>query len=148
MATRLVGCWDLSAWQRTGAGGQVSYPLGQHATGLLIYTHDGNMSVQLVAADRPVMNTSDPLNGGDVSQRAAAFSTCLAYFGTFEVKEDHVIHRVAASLLPDWSGQEQVRPFTLEGDTLTLHTPPQHLPSGDVTNALIWKKRSYTKPMT
>jgi hypothetical protein len=91
------------------------------------------------------MNTSDPLNGGDVSQRAAAFSTCLAYFGTFEVQEDRVIHRVEASLFPDWSGQEQIRPFTLEGDTLTLHTPPQHLAAGDVTNALIWKKRRHRK---
>jgi hypothetical protein len=142
MSDGLVGVWNLSAWQRTGADGQVSYPLGADATGLLIYTWDGNMAVQMVGAARPVMNTGDPLNGGDVNQRAAAYSTCLAYFGTFEVCGNEVIHQVSAALFPDWSGQKQVRPFTLEGDTLTLHTPPQHLASGDVTNALIWQRSS------
>lgn len=141
MAGKLTGCWDLSVWRRTSADGTVSYPIGEHAAGLLIYRHDGNMSVQIVAADRPAIDTGDPLNGGTSDQRAAAYSTCLAYFGTFEVRQDQVIHRVAASLFPGWSGQEQVRPFSLVGDTLTLHTPTQHLPSGDVTNALIWTRR-------
>ena len=146
MAENLIGCWDLRDWRRTATNGAVTYPIGQHAQGFLIYTHDGNMSVQIVAAGRPAINTGDPLNGGTSDQRAAAYSTCLAYFGTFEVRGDQVIHRVTASLFPGWSGQEQVRPFTLVGDTLTLHTPPQHLPSGDVTNALIWTRRVHAHP--
>jgi glucoamylase len=66
----------------------------------------------------------------------------MAYFGTFDVQGDHVIHRVESSLFPDWSGQQQVRPYTLAGDTLTLHTPPMHLAAGDVTNSLVWKRQA------
>lgn len=141
MAGQLVGCWNLVAWRRTDAGGAVTFPLGERAAGLLIYAQDGTMSVQIVAADRPELQVGDPLNGGDAAARAAAYSTCLAYFGTFSVEGGAVIHRIAGSLFPDWTGQDQVRPFTLDGDTLTLHTPPQHLASGDVTNSLVWTRR-------
>jgi hypothetical protein len=136
----IVGSWTLVAWQRQAANGAISYPLGQQASGSLIYAADGRMAVQMVAADRPLLGTNDALNGGTESQRASAYSSCLAYFGTFEVQDDHVVHHVEASLFPDWSGQHQIRPYTLDGDTLTLHTPPQHLPAGDVTNALIWRR--------
>lgn len=80
-----------------------------------------------------------------MEERATAYSTCLAYFGTFEVNGDEVVHHITASLFPGWTGQRQVRPFTLVDHILTLHTPVQHLPSGDVTNALSWSRRGHVK---
>ena len=138
MQNSLVGCWKLQVWKRVPQGGDVTFPLGEDAEGLLIYTADGRMAVQLVAADRPQIDTQDSLQGGSVEQRAEAYSTCLAYFGGYEIQGDHVVHQVEASLFPDWSGQQQIRPFMLDGDTLILHTPPVHLAGGDVTNELIW----------
>ena len=44
MPNSLVGCWSLRAWQRTSEDGSASYPLGEHPSGLLVYTADGLMA--------------------------------------------------------------------------------------------------------
>lgn len=133
----ILGSWSLRGWRRIIDGGEPTYPLGEAATGVLIYADDGTMAVQMVAADRPSIDTDDAL-GGDPGQRAAAYSTCLAYFGTFEVEGDRVIHRVRGSLFPNWSGSVQSRPIAFEGDVLVLRTPPTTGPGGAVVNEISW----------
>ena len=133
----LTGTWKLVAWRRVVDDGTVTYPLGEDANGLLVYTANGRMIVQLAAANRPRLDTTDAL-GGDVQARADAYSTCLAYFGTYEVDGDTVIHRVDASLFPNWSGVEQRRPYTYDGRELVLRTPPVTGPNGTVVNELAW----------
>jgi hypothetical protein len=91
----------------------------------------------MVAADRPRIATDDAL-GGDPAQRAAAYSTCLAYFGTFEVQGDHVIHRIQGSLFPNWSATDQTRPFTFDGKELVLRTPPTQSAGETVVNEISW----------
>ena len=106
---------------------------------MLVYTAGGRMAVQLAAADRPVLHTDDPL-GGDVAERAAAYSTCLAYVGRYEVQGDTVLHSIDASLFPNWSGAEQSRPFTCDDDQLVLRTPPMETATGTVVNELAWAR--------
>jgi Lipocalin-like domain len=133
----LAGTWRLVAWRRIAQDGGVSYPLGDDASGLLVYTEDGRMAVTLAAANRPELGTNDPL-GGDVEKRAHAYSTCLAYAGDYEVRGDTVVHRIDVSLFPNWSGEEQVRPFTYDGSELVLRTPPTEGASGTVVNEIAW----------
>jgi len=65
------------------------------------------MAVQMAAADRGLIGAENPLSpGAAAEQRANAFSTYLAYYGTYEVERDRVIHDVQISLFPDWSGAE------------------------------------------
>jgi len=135
----LVGSWKLVAWRRVAEDGASTYPLGDGASGLLIYTADGRMAVQMVAANRPPLATDDPL-GGDAQQRADAYSTCLAYFGSYEVQGDHVVHRIDASLFPNWSGTEQSRPFTCDGKELVLRTPPSTSAGETVVNEMSWTR--------
>jgi Lipocalin-like domain len=137
MSINIAGSWRLVAWRRLGEGGEITYPLGEDASGLLIYTADGKMAVQMLAADRPSIATDDAL-GGDLHQRGAAYSTCLAYFGSYEVQGDSVIHRVDGSLFPNWSGTVQTRPFTCNGKELVLRTPPTEGADGTVVNELSW----------
>jgi hypothetical protein len=132
----VAGAWRLRAWRRF-TGDQITYPFGEDATGILIYAADGNMAVQMTAAHRPTLPTNDAL-GGSVQQRAAAYSTCLAYYGTWEVHDDTIIHHVEASLFPNWSGTAQIRPFTCDGQVLILRTPPAEGPDGTVVNELAW----------
>ena len=139
MTVDLIGTWRLVAWRRVVDDGTVTYPLGQDAHGLLVYTANGRMIVQLAAANRPQLDTTDAL-GGDVQARADAYSTCLAYFGTYEVDGDTVIHRVDSSLFPNWSGDEQERPYTYDGRELVLRTPPATGPDGTVVNELAWAR--------
>jgi len=139
MPIDLSGVWKLVAWRRIGGDGAVSHPLGDDATGMLVYSADGRMAVQLVAADRPKLDTGDPL-GGSAEERAAAYSGCLAYFGRYEVREDTVVHWVDACLYPNWSGAEQVRPFTYDDNQLVLRTPPMETATGTVVNELAWAR--------
>jgi hypothetical protein len=139
VAVDLVGTWQLVAWRRVVGDATVTYPLGEDAHGLLVYTANGRMIVQLVAANRPQLDTTDAL-GGDVQARADAYSTCLAYFGTYEVDGDTVIHSVDSSLFPNWSGAVQARPYTYDGRELVLRTPPVSGPDGTVVNELAWAR--------
>lgn len=140
MADWLKGTWQLVAWRRIAADGTISYPLGADARGQLIYTSNGTMAVQIAAATRPTIPTEDPL-GGDPDARASAYSTYLAYFGTYEVEGEQVIHHLDSSLFPNWSGQDQARALGPEGDDLVLRTPPMRLADGTtVVNELAWSR--------
>jgi hypothetical protein len=140
VADWLKGTWKLVAWRRIAADGTISYPLGADARGQLIYTSNGMMAVQIAAAIRPTIPTEDPL-GGDPDARASAYSTYLAYFGTYEVDGEQVIHHLDSSLFPNWSGQDQARALGPEGDDLVLRTPPMQLSDGTtVVNELAWSR--------
>jgi hypothetical protein len=140
VADWLGGTWKLVAWRRIGADDAVDYPLGADARGQLIYAANGRMAVHITGADRPPLTTDDPL-GGDVAARAGAYSTYLAYFGTYELAGTDVVHYIDGSLFPNWSGEKQVRAFTAEGDELVLRTPPMADGSGGtVVNELVWTR--------
>ena len=138
----LSGTWSLAAWRRIAEDGSVSYPLGADASGVLIYTENGRMAVQIAGANRPKLAVDDPL-GGDAQARASAYSTYLAYFGSYEVQGDTVVHHIHESLYPNWSGATQVRPYTDESDELVLRTPPMRLADGTtVVNELAWTRET------
>ena len=134
MAVDLSGVWKLAAWRKIAQDGSITYPLGEDAHGQLVYTETGRMAVQMTAANRLLLDTSDPV-GGDTQQRADAYSTCLAYFGSYEVRDDAVVHRIDVSLFPNWSGAEQLRPFCFNDDQLVLKTPPADT---GVVNEIAW----------
>jgi hypothetical protein len=143
MADWLAGTWKLVAWRRITGDGAISYPLGADARGQLIYTPDGTMAVQITGANRPLLATGDPLGGG-AQVRADAYSTYLAYFGTYEVQGESIIHRIEGSLFPDWSSQEQARQLTRERGELILRTPPMQIGNGTtVVNELAWAREDH-----
>ena len=121
--TNIVGTWSLQSWvaqdQETGAIVDV---FGARPSGYLIYTPGGRMTVNLSAEGRK------PLSGDRFStpaeERAIAFSTSIAYSGTYTVQGDAVTHRVEIATFPNWVGTEQIRFVQVEGDTLTMKTPP------------------------
>jgi hypothetical protein len=140
MSESLCGAWKLVHWKRISENGGTNYPLGADATGSLIYTEGGQMAVTMAAAGRPPLDTTDPLGGG-AEDRAAAYSGYLTYFGTYSVADGQVTHRIEASLYPNWSGAEQTRPYTHDGASLVLRTPPTTLPDGSVVvNEMSWTR--------
>lgn len=141
MPVDLAGSWTLVAWRRVSEDGTVVHPLGEDARGVLVYTPEGRMAVTLTAAQRPELPEGDPL-GGDVQSRADAYSTCLAYVGTWELRGEEVVHRIDVSLYPGWTGAEQVRPYTWDGEELVLRTPPAQGPHGRTVNELAWRRES------
>jgi Lipocalin-like domain len=140
-SVNLAGSWKLLSWRRIEQDGSATYPLGEDATGVLIYAPDGSMAVQMTAAHRPAIRSTNAL-GGDLHERAQAYSTCLAYFGAWEVQGDTVIHHIDASLYPNWSGTLQSRPFECDGSRLVLRTPPATGKNGTVVNEMSWTRVS------
>jgi hypothetical protein len=137
-AAALIGRWKLTSWHNS-IGGQLSYPLGRAPQGVLIYTPDGWMAVQITAPDRHAIDTMDPL-GGSEPERATAYATSLAYCGRYEVEDDRVVHEVELCSFPNWAGQQQVRLVELDGDELVLRTAPVQTRIGVISSELRWAR--------
>jgi hypothetical protein len=136
----LTGRWRLLQWRAVDeAGATLGYPFGEAAAGAVVYTPGGWMYGQLSAEPRPPMSTSDPV-GGPEHERAAAYSTYVAYWGRYEIEGDRIVHHVEQSLFPAWSGGTQVRYFTLSDDVLVLRTPAIELRGNLVVNELRWQR--------
>jgi hypothetical protein len=71
-------------------------------------------------------------------QRAAAYSTCFADFGSYEVLGD--VQRIDASLFPNWTGTVHERLFTCRGNELVLRTTPSENSGVTVVNETSWKR--------
>jgi 3-hydroxybutyryl-CoA dehydrogenase len=133
------GAWRLVAFESSGKHGPTTFPLGEEASGLLVYTRSGHMSVLLSRIDRPRLASED-VTAGTADEWSEAAQSFFSYSGTFEVRGDRVIHRVAQSSFPNWVGTEQERFFEFEGDRLILRTPPMRIGDDDVVSRLVWER--------
>ena len=123
--------------------GQVVYPLGDDAIGILIYDGSGYMSLQLMRRDRPAFSTGNP-NGGTIEEIKSAFGGFVAYFGNYEVNQEQgiVTHHLEGSLIPNWVGKGLKRFFQLSSNHLTLITPPVLIGNRHMTTKLAWERIS------
>jgi hypothetical protein len=138
---QLVGAWKLVSFEARSSNGEVSYPYGRNAFGMLMYDAGGNVFVLLMRRDRPKF-ASDDLWRGTPEEIKAAFEGFVAYCGTYEVDEEKgtVTHHVEGSHFPNWAGTDQVRLFKCSGDQLTLSTPPTPLGGRQSTVHFIWAR--------
>jgi hypothetical protein len=137
----LVGSWRLRRWTATAEDGTESLPMGDVPVGLLVYAADGSMLAGFGRGDRLPFD-SDDVTGGTDDERARAFSTYIAYGGTYEVDGDTVEHRVETSLFPNWVGTVQRRRWELDetGRQLTLSSPPISLGGATRSQQLTWER--------
>lgn len=134
----LVGAWRLVTYE-AHAGDEVSYPLGEDASGYIMYTPDGYMSVLIMASGRPNFASDDILGGTDEEKLEAA-STFLSYCGRYEFLGDRVVHKIETASYPNRVGTEQTRFIQLEGDVLLLTTPPMVIHGTSRSGRLRWER--------
>lgn len=115
----LLGAWAMTGWTQVYTDGRVQEPMGAAPVGRLVYTEDGTMIGVIGAADREPFTTGGQWTASD-EEKAAAYSTFLAYSGRFVVEDGYVTHHVEVSLFPNWVGGIQRRRIELDGDTLAL----------------------------
>lgn len=118
---RLLGNWRLVSFSAEDARGKAYYPMGEGLAGVLMYTADGRMAVQLMSADRPAL-ASPAYGSGTQAEWAQAARSFFAYSGTFSVDEatPAVTHHVEIALNPYWVGRDQTRRIKLDGEKLEL----------------------------
>ena len=140
---RLIGAWRLVDVVEEPVDGSASRrPMGEEPVGLILYTPDGYMSVQIMQRQRPVPASSDwsCLTPEEYRQEA---ETYFAYSGPFHVDEAEttLTHSMVVSLFPGWVGQTQPRAVEIDGDTLLLSTPSPAWSGGKlVTTRLRWRR--------
>ncbi|WP_458733126.1 lipocalin-like domain-containing protein [Sphingobium xenophagum] len=120
---RLIGAWTLVSYvEKPVDGSPTVHPLGEDATGIIMYTPDGFMSAQLMKSGRPEFASGDWFGGSDDEYRQAG--NYIAYSGPFQVKEEDqtLTHGMFVSYFPNWLGQTQPRIVRQEGDLLHLST--------------------------
>lgn len=113
MGVNLIGSWRLLKMESVDSRGNLLLPWGEKIDGLLIYDREGYMSLQIARLDL------------DQSSSESFHS----YFGTFQIDQadGRVLHKVLYALRNDWNGRTQERAYSVNGDRLTLKSPPLNL---------------------
>lgn len=138
-AEAIVGTWKLHALTREVIqSGQQSNVLGERPAGFIGYLQDGRMWTISGAATREKPAALIPT----ADEKVRLYDTMFAYTGTYRIDADKVIHRIDISLNQHWVGTDQVRFFKVEGDTLTITTPPyrSNLDGQEIRNVAVWKR--------
>lgn len=146
--SRLVGAWTLVDYTTTDLdGARVRRPMGPAARGILIYTADGFMSVQIAAGGRSHYVT-DELHGGTDAERASAAAGYLAYAGRFELDPDGIVtHLADVSLFPNWAECPIPRRAAFRDDLLTLDIVEPITVDGALrTGRLTWRRTAPLPP--
>ena len=141
VSQRIVGAWVLaSRTVRRADGTALADPvLGEKPLGRLYYDASGVMMLQMMRMDRAAA-IGKPANPKDAANPRAILGYD-AYFGRYTIDEraGTITHHVEGSLFPEDLGKDWVRPFTLEGDTLTLKfTSPTD--GVEITRTLVFRR--------
>jgi hypothetical protein len=135
--TKLIGTWKLIACdiEHQDSGAREPYFGAAPPSGYLILTPEGRMMALLVSGGRGPGQTDE--------KQAALFRTMIAYTGCYRLESDQLITTVDVSWNEEWTGTEQARFYTLDGDRLHIMTAwmpnPIH-PERIVRGILSWKR--------
>lgn len=110
-------------WKGIKADGSIVYPYGEYAQGIIHYTSEGIMSMQLQRSDRTRLGTDD-YDSVDAELILDAYKGFFSYFGAYSLDEEQkvITQTIEGCKNPDWIGRELKRAYTLSGDILTLRS--------------------------
>lgn len=136
------GAWQLVAAEYRCTDGSVITPFGSAPSGLLIYSADGYLSVQVGRRDRKPFAVDDMASAAPEEIRTA-FTSYFGYFGRFTVDEPArlITHFIEGSTMPNWVGQEHHRHYAFTEGMLTLRATSTYFYSGnEVNGVLVWRR--------
>lgn len=114
MQNKVVGAWALESFLIENPQGETRN-WGTNTQGLLLYTASGHMSVSI---NKDVENKS-------AVEAQNFFDSILFYSGTYAAEGKTIRHKVMQASSPTRIGKEMLRSATLEGNLLTLISPPE-----------------------
>ncbi|MGB3652371.1 MAG: lipocalin-like domain-containing protein [Rivularia sp. (in: cyanobacteria)] len=127
----LLGTWKLISITAIFPDGNVDKEaFGANPIGYITYTIEGKMMVIFSKGDRTLLsgNSASPLTAAihevPIEERSQAFSTFNSYAGSYTLDGNKVIHHVEIASIPNRVGKNLTRIFKLDGNRVTLTTPP------------------------
>ncbi|MCQ4241780.1 lipocalin-like domain-containing protein [Stutzerimonas stutzeri] len=136
----LVGRWEIISWEQAFDDGRRELPMGDALHGFIQYTEDGGMACMLARAERANFVTGGQWNASD-AEKAGAYTSMLAYGGSYEVDGDVISHKVEISMFPNWKGGVQKRRCEVNADgTLTLSARLEEDTAQARTARLVWRR--------
>ncbi|MBM2883303.1 lipocalin-like domain-containing protein [Chromobacterium phragmitis] len=152
----IVGSWELQSYFKRDDDGRLEYPMGEHPSGLIMYSQDGHMSVQIMVANRPRFQ-SDQLHEKTEYEIGQAARGYFAYSGLYEIEvldeaeagdgkvvRGLITHHMVNSLFPNWEGRSLIRQMRLQDDLLELSTCQAGMYKGRMmTTHLVWRRNQH-----
>lgn len=110
---RLVGAWRLASLEEPDAQGKIHKA---DCTGLLVYTRDSHMSVQVMYRNAQTGSSAAPVQYAQGGYEAS--------FGTYQIDDAHSFtFHVDGALVRTLVGKDLKRVFELSGNQLTVRSP-------------------------
>ena len=131
----LIGVWRLQSFSLEVQGEVPREIFGPDPNGYLIFTPEGRVMTIVTRANRKPATT--------VYERAALLDSMVSYTGRYVVEGDRIWIKVDVAWNEIFTGTEQIRYFTLDGDNLWIRTAPQLsaiLPGETVVGALSYAR--------
>jgi hypothetical protein len=139
----LLGRWNIISWEQRYDDGRVTHPLGTALEGFIQYDANGQMICMIGRIDRPNFSTGGQWNASN-DEKAAAYSSYLAYAGRYSVNGESVTHHVDLSLFPNWKNGDQKRRVELipgaAGDKLNIVARLEEGTAEARSAVLAWKR--------
>ncbi|WDF70590.1 lipocalin-like domain-containing protein [Sphingobacterium oryzagri] len=143
LKNELIGTWKLLSYIEVPIGGDDSlFPMGKNPFGLLMYSPDGFMSVQISKEERLLYGSNDKLIANS-EEMAATLEGYIAFFGKFKVDNSNAVvsYIIKSSLFPNWNNKVQRRKIDFEGDILYLKSTEPILSNGvQVNSYMTWQR--------
>jgi hypothetical protein len=134
---QLLGRWRIVDWVQRYDDGRQVYPLGRELRGFVQYDEE-RMVCFITSVERPRLSGTQWT--ATQAEKAAAYASCLAYSGTYEIAGDDVLHQVDLSLYPNWVGTTQRRGAVLRDGRLYLTARLEDGTPEARTAELIWER--------
>lgn len=129
--------WTLEKYQSADKDGDILYPLGEDAKGVIIFTNDDRTSVHIMAdVNNWVVSEKQLAHYNTEAEQEMAQLGYHSYSGPFTIDEEGetLTTHVELSLISSYVGSEQTRAARIEGDTLYLSNVKHP------ERQLIWKR--------
>jgi len=106
-----------------------------------MYDSAGRMTLQIMQRDRTSFATEDRRQSTSEEVKAA-FESYYGSFGRYAVSmtEGVVTHYLDGCSFPNRTGSTQKRFMKIEGNRLSLMTPPMRVDGKEVQNFLTWER--------
>ncbi|MFD1770002.1 lipocalin-like domain-containing protein [Sphingobacterium suaedae] len=143
LKNELVGTWKLLSYIEVPIGGEDSlFPMGKTPFGVLMYSPDGFMSVQISKEERLLYQSNDKMMATQ-EEMVSSLQGYIAFCGKYKVDNNNAIvnYIIKSSLYPNWKNQVQRRKIDFEGDILYLKSTEPILSNGAYVNSyMTWKR--------